>query len=175
MRSVSKASTAAEEIIRLLDLKPHPEEGGFFAETYRSSHRLQAASLPGGYEGERAASTAIYFLLTPESYSHMHRLRGPELFHFYLGDPVELLMLMEDGSSRVQLLGTDLASGMRPQLLVPAGVWQGSRIARPGGLGFALMGTTMAPGFSFDDYEAGDREALIDRYPDQERRIRALS
>lgn len=167
--------SAAEEIIRLLGLKPHPNEGGYFAETYRSTLLLQPSLLPDGYEGGRAASTAIYFLLTPESYSHMHRLRGPEVFHFYLGDPVELMMLKGDGSSELHLLGTDLKSGMRPQLLIPAGVWQGSRIAGEGTHGFALLGTTMAPGFSFEDYEAGARDTLIRLYPEQEERIRRLT
>src|SRR5262245_49933132 len=136
----------AESIIQLLNLQPHPKEGGFFRETYRS-----ATNLPG----ERSLSTAIYYLLTPETFSEMHKLPGDELFHFYLGDPVEMLHLLADGSGTIVELGTDLASRMKPQIIVPGGVWQGSRL-KPGGQ-FALLGTTMAPGFDYADYVSGSR------------------
>jgi predicted cupin superfamily sugar epimerase len=102
-------------------------------------------------------------LLTPDTFSALHRLRGEEVFHFYLGDPMEMLQLAPDGSGRLVLLGTDLLSGQQPQTVVPAGVWQGSRL-RPGGA-FALLGTTMAPGFDFADFEAGKREQLQTQYP----------
>jgi hypothetical protein len=92
----------------------------------------------------------------------MHRLRGPELYHFYLGDPVEQLMLREDGAEVVHL-GPDLAAGQRVQHVVPGGVWQGSRL-RPGGR-YALMGTTMAPGFDLADFTLGRRDQLLPRCP----------
>ena len=153
----------ADELIRLLKLKPHPE-GGYFAETYRAAEALAAAALPPRYHGARALSTAIYYLLTDDSFSAMHRLKSDEVFHFYLGDPVEMLLLPPSGSGQVTSLGNDLSRGALPQLVVPAGVWQGARL-KPGGR-FALLGCTVAPGFDFADFEVGPREALTRLYPD---------
>lgn len=148
----------ADDIRHLLALEPLPMEGGFFRETYRSTLRMRA-----GTEGERNASTAIYYLLTPDTFSSLHRLPGDEIFHFYLGDPVEMLQLWPHGSVRHVLLGADVASGLQPQVIVPGGVWQGCRL-RAGGT-FALMGCTMSPGFDPADFDLGARAALIADYP----------
>lgn len=156
----------AEEIIRLLHLEPLPREGGWYRETYRSALSLPADVLAPRYRDAHAAGTAIYYLLTPDTFSALHRLPTDEVFHFYLGDPVEMLQLgpnLTDGG-RIFTLGSDIRVGQLVQTLVPAGVWQGSRL-RAGGA-FALMGTTMAPGFDFADYEAADREALSVAFPD---------
>src|SRR5262249_43063234 len=102
-----------------------------------------------------------------------HRLPTDEIFHFYLGSPVEMLQLYEDGRGRVVTLGSNLLAGQSPQLVVPAGVWQGSCLA-PGGA-FALLGTTMAPGFDFADFEPGDRSLLNAQYPEFADFIRRLS
>src|SRR5580693_10251373 len=93
----------AEQIRELLQMRPHPIEGGYFAETYRGAAMIPQ-SLPGGYPGHRAISTAIYYLLTPDTFSAMHRVRGDELFHFYLGDAVEMLQLKKDGTGEVIVL-----------------------------------------------------------------------
>ncbi len=154
----------ALEVIRILDLKPLPVEGGFYREMYRSSLILPGTCLGGLVSGSRSAGTAIYYLLTPETFSALHRLRGDEVFHFYLGDPVDMLQLSPDGAGKRIVLGTDLQVGQQPQVVVPGGVWQGSRL-QPGGR-FALLGTTMAPGFQLDDFEAGQREQLQAQYPD---------
>ncbi len=156
----------AAEVIALLHLKPLPLEGGFYRETYRASARL-----PG--EPSPSLSTAIYYLLTPDTCSALHRLPTDEVYHFYLGGPVELLMLLPSGASQVVVLGNDLQAGQQPQWVVPAGVWQGSRLLP--GADFALLGTTMAPGFEFSDYEAGAREPLLNAYADQSARIVALT
>ncbi len=153
----------AAEVIRMLNLKPHPE-GGYYAETYRSAEQLEAGHLPARYSGSRSVSTAIYYLLVPGTCSSMHRIKSDELFHFYLGDPVEMLLLHPDGSGETVILGSDIVSGMLPQVTVPRGVWQGS-VLRNGGE-FALMGTTVAPGFDFSDFETGSRDTLIGTYPD---------
>src|SRR5947209_730779 len=135
----------ADQLVALLGLRPQPVEGGYYRETHRA-----ALTLPGG----KTASTAIYYLLTPDTVSALHRLPADEVYHFYLGDPVELLLLgPEPGAGRVVVLGPDLLGGQCVQAVVPAGVWQGSAL-RPGGA-FALLGTTMAPGFEFADYEPG--------------------
>jgi uncharacterized protein len=153
---------SAEEVIRLLSLQPHPVEGGFFRETWRSAETIPASALQR-HTAARSAGTAIYYLLTPQTYSALHRLPGDEVFHFYLGDPVRMLQLWPDGSAREFILGADLRKGELPQTLVPGGVWQGS-LLEPGGT-FALLGATMAPGFDYTDYEEGMREPLIAGYP----------
>lgn len=163
----------AEELIRTLGLQPHPKEGGYFVETYRSGGEIPQALLGADYSGPRAYSTAIYFLLTPDTFSAMHRLPTDEIFHFYLGDPVEMLQLHPGGVVVRETLGADLGAGLRPQLLVPGGVWQGSQLCEGGR--FALMGTTVAPGFDFDDYETGRRETLIAAYPEAHEMIVALT
>lgn len=161
--AVKFSMITAEDIKKLLRLEPLPNEGGYFAETYRSPQPLAKESLPAGYADARSLATAIYFLLTPDSFSAMHRLRGDETYHFYLGDPVEMLQLNPSGTGEPILLGPKIESGMRLQHTVPGGCWQGSRVA-PGGK-FALLGTTMAPGFDPRDFELGSRERLSALYP----------
>lgn len=152
-----------EQLKALLKLKPLTAEGGYFAETYRSAEMIAPSGLPARYGRAKSLGTAIYFLLTSDTCSILHRLPTDEIYHFYMGDPVELLQLHPDGAGTITILGQDLLNGMRPQLMVPAGAWQGSRLC-PGGR-FALMGTTMAPGFDVDDFERGQREVLLCTYP----------
>jgi predicted cupin superfamily sugar epimerase len=153
----------AEEIKRLLQLEAHPCEGGYFRQTWKSEEEIPQTALPSRYSGTRAAGTAIYYLLEPSTFSEMHRLISDEVFHFYYGDAVEMLQLWPDGSSRVVRLGSDLASGVLPQLVVPKGVWQGSRLV-PGG-SVALIGCTVSPGFDYADYETGNQADLVREYP----------
>ncbi len=164
---------SAQHIIDLLGLEPHPAEGGFFRETYRAVGEVAEQFLPPSYRGARRLSTAIYYLLTPETMSHLHRLESDEVFHHYLGDPTEQLLLYPDGASEVRNLGADLAAGQRPQALVPAGVWQGMRLS-PGGT-VALLGCTVAPGFEFADYTHGSRAELCRTWPDRQELIEALT
>ena len=163
----------AEEIITLLKLKPHPNEGGFFSETWRADETIPPGVLPTRYASARAFGTCIYYLLTPTTFSAIHRLQSDEIFHFYLGDPVEMLQLWPDGAGKTVVLGSDLQSRMRPQVIVPRGVWQGSRLVSGGK--FALLGCTVAPGFDFADYEHGRRADLIEGYPDFWEKIVALT
>ncbi len=157
----------------MLRLEPLPVEGGFFRETYRSRWLVSAEYLPEGIRGSRSIGTAIYYMITPETFSALHRLPTTEIFHFYLGSPVVMLQLLQDGGSRIITLGSDLASGHQPQVVVRGGVWQGSRLA-PGGE-FALLGTTMSPGFDSADYEHGNPDQLIAEYPSQAKMIRYVS
>ncbi len=163
----------AQHIINWLKLKPHPEEGGFYSETYRCLENISQPCLPERYASPRSMGTAIYYLLTPETFSAIHRLRTDEIFHFYLGDPVTMLQLLPDGSSKVLTLGTDILNDQQLQLIVPRNTWQGSFL-NPGGT-FALLGCTMAPGFDFVDYEHGSREALLQAYPNQKDLILRLT
>lgn len=144
----------AKELIELLHLKPLVFEGGFYRQTYSSE-----------------SGTAIYFLLTdePRSFSVLHTLPHDEIWHFYAGSPVDLLVLYTDGNGETRRLGNNLQEGSRPQIIVPAGVWQGARIV-PGGK-WALMGTTMAPGFNPDEFVRGRRKELVEKYPRFSRKI----
>ncbi len=131
-------SLTADEIIRLLDLEPHPE-GGRYRQTFRNSRTV---------DGGRAASTAIYFLLARGERSHWHRVDAVEVWHFYAGAPLAL-EIAADGGRELITLGNDLASGQRPQGVVPAHAWQAAR-----SLGdWTLVGCTVAPGFEFAKFE----------------------
>jgi predicted cupin superfamily sugar epimerase len=167
-------SLTAEEVIELLRLEPLPIEGGYYRVTYRADETLDAAALPQRYGGPRAYGGAIYYLLHGDHFSALHRLLTDEIYHFYLGRPVEMLLLYPDGRDEIVRLGTDLAAGERVQMVVPRGVWQGSRQA-DGTDGFALLGTTMAPAYEQADFELGDREALIANYPQRIGLIRSLT
>jgi predicted cupin superfamily sugar epimerase len=148
--------TPAETLIAALDLRPLPREGGYYRETYRSPRQVVECH-------NKSVCTAMYYLLTPDTCSLLHRLPSDEIYHFYSGDPVELLLLDDQGGRRV-VLGPSLLDGQVPQLVVPAGTWQGS-LLQPGGW-HALLGTTMAPGFEFSDWEGGNRAALSARFPE---------
>ena len=165
----------AQEIIAALKLQPHPIEGGFFRETYRSTGIIPLESLPSEYSSQsgRSLGTSIYYLLTADTFSEMHRLPTEEVFHLYLGGPVRMLQLFAGGASREVVLGTDILGGQQPQVIVPAGVWQGSRLEQ--GVDFALLGATMAPGFDYADYEQGRRSVLAGLYPDQAELIQILT
>jgi uncharacterized protein len=158
---------SADDVIRILKLQPHPIEGGFFREIYRSEKSLPA------YGGTRSVATTIYYLLKPGHVSELHVLPGDEIFHFYLGSPVRMLQLWPDGTGKEVALGSDLAAGQVPQLVVPAGVWQGTRLI--GNEGFALLGATMAPGFDFADYVGGSRSELSERWPSFAEQIATLT
>ncbi len=163
-----------EDIIRILDLKPLPKEGGYYRETYRSDETFPAASLPKRYASPRAVSTDIYYLITPHECSRLHRVASDEIFHYHLGDPAEMLLLHPDGRSQLLIIGPDIAAGQRLQVVVPRDTWQATRVC-PGGA-FCLMGTTVAPGFDFADFTpaAGHVDELVRRFPDRAELIRQL-
>ena len=163
----------AELLIARLGLRPLPIEGGYYFETFRSGDVVSSKCLPERYKTDRCLSTAIYYLLTSETKSKMHRIFSDEIFHFYLGDPVQMLQLNPNGSSNIFYIGTDIMSGQRPQVAVPAGIWQGSRLVDSGE--FALMGTTVAPGFEFDEYVHGDRSELAEMWPQHKALIEDLT
>lgn len=149
----------ARVLIDTLGLVPHPERG-FYAETYRAAVRVHAPS----HGGERAASTAIYFLVTADQpVTSLHRLKSDEVFHLYDGGPLDIVRLAADGSWDVARLGLDLAAGERPQVVVPAGTWFGTALAA--GASCCLVGCTVAPGFDFADFELADGPELEARYP----------
>jgi predicted cupin superfamily sugar epimerase len=159
------APDRVRELIDTLGLVPHPERG-HYVETHRSSARVQSTS----HGAERAASTAIFFLVTAsDKVTYLHRLASDEVFHLYEGGPLEVLRLLPDGSSNVARLGLDLARGERPQLAIERGTWFGTELVP--GASHCLIGCTVAPGFEFEDFELADAAELIRRYPDQRERI----
>lgn len=157
-----------QRVIERLGLEPLPVEGGL----YRQTWRLELADeLPAG----AVVGTAIYFALTddPDSFSAMHRLGEVEIWHFYCGDPVQLLLLEPDGSVQRPVLGADVLGDQVPQVVVHPGTWMGGALA-PGGR-FALMGTTMAPGFTPATFETGVRDQLVDGWPTASAEIERLT
>jgi len=151
-----------DQLIKHLELKPHPE-GGYYAETYRAAGRLPASALPSVFGGDRAYSTAILYLLPEGRKSALHRIRQDEVWHFYLGGPLRLVMISPAGKASEVVLGPDIPAGQRVQFAVPAGYWFGAA-PRPGSV-FSLVGCTVAPGFDFADFELADGAELKKNFP----------
>jgi predicted cupin superfamily sugar epimerase len=127
-----------------------------------------------GPDGKPLCSAIVALLVDdPSVFSDMHRLPTDEIWHFYLGDPIELLLLYPDGSDELVILGHDVLAGQRVQTVVAAGVCMGARL-RPGGE-FAVYGNTMAPGFVLSDFEAASAEELAAEWPQHAELIRALT
>jgi len=155
----------AEKIIAALGLAPLPGEGGWFRPTWRS-----------------AAASAIYYLLTADDFSALHRLQANEVWHFYAGAQVEHVRLAPDaGVGRTTTLGANVLAGEVPQLLVPAGVWQGARLAADNPCdtsaspGWALLGCTSTPAWDEKLFELAERAALLRTFPGAAAHIRAFT
>ena len=174
---MSLAQTRAADIKRILNLQPHPREGGWYTRTYESPELIQPAQFADArYDTSRRTSTAIYYLLEPDTVSEMHLLQSDEIFHHYCGAPVEMLQLHPDGSSQTLIIGSDLIAGQRPQVIVPRGIWQGSRLLAPHTADtFSLLGCTVSPGFEFEDYTSASRAELIAKWPNAANQIAALT
>jgi uncharacterized protein len=142
---LSPAALTAAEVIRILDLRPHPE-GGHFRETFRDT-----AQIAGG----RAASTAIYYLLARGERSRWHRIDAAEIWHWYAGSPLLLeIATSEPGKITRTVLGPDLTKGERPQAIVPARAWQTAQSTGD----WTLVGCTVAPGFDFAGFELAPKD-----------------
>ena len=157
---------SADDLKRLWNLSEMPTERVFFRQTY--------VDPKAGSDGKPLCS-AIVALVTddPSTFSDMHRLPTDEIWHFYLGDPIELLLLHPDGRDELVVLGPDVLEGQEVQHVVPAGTWMGARL-RPGGE-YGVWGNTMAPGFILSDFEGASAEDLIARWPDRAALIMALT
>lgn len=184
---------SSSEIVKKLNLQPHPE-GGFYWETFRdASVTLSTSQLPSGYKVDRPVSTAIYFLLPSGCVSHLHRIPCAETWHFYLGEPITVLELNEiDGQIKLTCLGSDLmGDNQKPQYTVPPNVWFGAfptkdYIISPDGAvantaprdpetHFSFVGCTCAPAFQFEDFELAKRSELISRFPNHKHLISLLT
>lgn len=153
----------ARHLIERFKMELIPQEGAWFAPTYRSSEGVTVAGATR-YAGARCACSAIYCVQTRADFSGLHRLATDELWHFYDGFPLELLLLHPDGRGETVRFGRDVAAGEHPQLLVPRDVWQASRPIG-GDEAWTFFGNTLAPGFEYADFEIGYRDELAARYP----------
>jgi predicted cupin superfamily sugar epimerase/mannose-6-phosphate isomerase-like protein (cupin superfamily) len=166
----------ALEIIKHLNMAQIPAEGPWFTLTYRSDDALPGDQLPTRYHGvPHVAGSAIYTLQTNEDFSAMHLLQTDELWHFYGGDPLEVLLLYPDGHGETAILGPDVLHGQRPQIVVPRGVWQGSHPLGSGPAAYTFFGNTLAPGFEYADFAIGYRDELQKQYPKFAALITALT
>jgi predicted cupin superfamily sugar epimerase len=151
------------QIIKKLGLEPLPGEGGLYKETYRSKLTFDASAHGVAGSGPRQVSTAIYYMITENDFSALHRVKSDEIFHFYKGDPVEMVQILADGKFKRIVIGSDILADQAVQVVVPAGIWQGTRLVKGGK--WALLGTTVAPGFDFSDFELADRKHLTKEFP----------
>ena len=145
----------APEIIEKLNLAPLPNEGGWFRRNWTSPEKWNTT--------DQAAGSAIYYLITPENFSTLHKVTTDELFHFYKGDPCQFLIIHHDGHVEQPILGSDLTNGQKPQICIPANCWQGLQPISEK-FGYSLMGATLAPEFVWEDFAHG-KEDLLEEYP----------
>ncbi len=158
-----------EALIKTLDLVPLEPEGGYFAQTYCHTTNVPVKTGNIGVVETRPLATAIYYLITQTTFSAIHRVKHDEVFHFYVGAPVELFTISPLGATKTQILGSNILAGERPQIRVPGEFWQGLKLAGNGE--FALLGTTMSPGFDMKDFELGKAEALFQTFPNHKEEI----
>lgn len=159
-----------QEWVEQLDLLPHPE-GGFYKETYRSTSKLStnAEEFPEG----RSHSTGIYFLLHDDNFSAFHRIKSDEMWHFYTGTAIEVVILHNNGVLEILDVGNNPENGEVFQAVVPANTWFASRVKQAAS--YALVGCTVAPGFDFQDFEMAERHQLITQFPQHEQIILQLT
>lgn len=167
-----KDSIDAKHWIERLRLEPHPE-GGYFRQTYRSELIIPPQAMPSSFNGPRAVSTAIYFLLEGNNFSAFHRLRSDEMWHFYAGSPLLVHVIEPAGKHSTIFLGTNLEVEQEPQAVVRAGCWFASHAWD--WKSWALVGCTVAPGFDFEDFELGKRAELVAAYPQHRALIERLT
>ncbi len=153
-----------EEVIAKLGLIPLEIEGGFFRQTYKSTENVQ------GILGTRSECTAIYYMVTEESFSALHIVDQDEIFHFYSGEEVEMFQILADGTPQTIIIGK-VENGHEPQVVVPRGVWQGTKLRTPGKGKWALLGCTVAPGFEYENFTLKSRDELLSLYPQHKDQI----
>lgn len=152
----------ASDLINRFKLEPHPE-GGWYRQTYRSKEQVAGSALPERFDGDRAFSTAIYFLLEKGNFSAFHRIKSDECWHFYAGDPLIIYVIKQNGTLDIITLGNDFERGQTFQHAVPANCWFASQPAL--GSEYCFVGCTVSPGFDFEDFELADANKLSSLYP----------
>lgn len=165
-RAVPAPTGMAEKLIAHLQMQKIPAEGAWFAATYRSKEKLPGQVLDARYAGvEHALGSAIYALVTREDFSALHLLQTDEIWHYYSGSALELLLLHPDGRGEKLVLGPDVLAGQKPQITVPRGVWQGAQPLDTRDDAYTLFGCTLAPSFEDNDFQPGYRDVLQKAYP----------
>jgi predicted cupin superfamily sugar epimerase len=172
IKEITKLMSPSQKVIKELDLVPHPE-GGYFKETYRSIGEINQDSLGQNYNGKRHFSTCIYFLLTSDKFSALHRIQQDEIWHFYDGSSIRLHIISESGIHTTHLIGRDFDKGEVPQFVVPGGCWFAGEVVEQDA--YSLIGCTVSPGFDFKDFELQSRKDLVSLFPDQEEPITRLT
>jgi uncharacterized protein len=162
----------AEEVRALLDLKPHPT-CGFVRVTYVSPQAIPAGALPAPFEAGRPLGSALIFQVTPDAHVKLHRIRNDQFYHYYLGDPIEVLMLKVDGTSALAICGPDLRAGHQLQLFIPGNTFHTARVI--GSRQWFLGASTEWPGVIPADVEPGDLEALSAKYPSAAQQLREFA
>ncbi|AFY62318.1 cupin domain-containing protein [Synechococcus sp. PCC 6312] len=166
-------SITAETWITGLGLEPHPE-GGYFRETYRATGIIPGQALPPNFAGgDRNYGTAIYFLLQSGQFSALHRIQADEVWHFYAGSGLTVVVISPEGERTDLHLGADIDQGQQFQAWVPAGAWFGAYVNEPES--YSLVGCTVAPGFDFRDFEMGERNKLLAAFPHHQDLITCLT
>lgn len=155
----------AKEYVDKLQLKVHPE-GGYFSEVYRSEELIKVNHLPERYNSSRSFSTSIYFMLEENQFSSFHRLKSDELWHFYDGTALTIIVINEKGLLDTIRLGNDLNKSETFQTVIKKNSWFAAELIDKNS--FALIGCTVSPGFDFDDFELGNRNDLVKEFPQYE-------
>lgn len=163
------AALEAEQVRRVLGLEPHPT-CGFVRVSFVSGERIAPGGLPEPFGGGRPAGSALYFMVTPEAPVRLHCIRNDQLYHRYLGDPLEVLLLLPDGSHEVTTIGPDLGAGQQLQLLIPGSTFHTARVES--GRRWFLGASTEWPGVEPSDVVQGDPDELARQYPDAASLIR---
>jgi predicted cupin superfamily sugar epimerase len=162
----------ANYYISKLNLSPHPE-GGYFKEIYRSDENINAKHLPKRYKADRVFSTSIYFLLEKNQVSSLHKIKSDEIWHFYIGSGVKIYVIEKNGKIKEILLGNKLENGELPLVVINKNSWFGAELLDKSS--FCLVGCTVSPGFEYNDFELGDREKLLNLFPQHEKIIKKLT
>jgi len=152
----------SEEIIKQLELKPHPE-GGFYKEIYRSENFIEPTCLHNKFKGKRRFSTSIYYLLREGDFSAFHRITSDELWHHYAGGDITLHLLDQQKGYQTKILGDEIMGNGSYQVIIPANVWFAAQLTTQNS--FSLAGCTVSPGFDFDDFELADKDQLLQQFP----------
>ena len=160
-----------EDVRKLLDLTPNAT-CGYVRVTFISKHKIAAGGMAAPFADGRAAGSALYFMLTPEEPVKLHRIRNDQLYHYYLGDPIEVLMMLEDGSTQHHIVGPDLRNGHKVQLFIPGGTFHTARVI--GRRRWFLGASTEWPGVEPADVELGNADALVAKYPKVAAEIRSF-
>ena len=161
-----------KDIVKKLDLQPHPE-GGYYKETYRSEDIIRDTILGNEFNGSRNLCTGIYYLLESDDFSALHKINQDEMWHFYLGEAIELTMISDAGELSMVTIGNNVSNGEVLQFVVPKRYWFGARLLKANS--FALVGCTVSPGFDFNDFKLGEREELLNKFPQHEDIIESLT